>query len=120
VNPRYGSDINDGTFASSMKLTLPYPSISYAYTSVPVELEFIIAWFWMAVRIDSLRISAWLAMEERVFVAFKMMERRWRLTDNMAFPGMNSWNIVASSEGRKEDRMSPTGADGEPYPASIN
>jgi hypothetical protein len=78
------------------------------------------AWFSMAVRIDSLRISAWLETEGRVFVAFRMVERRWRLTDNMAFAGMNNWNIVASSEGRKEDRMSPTGADGEPYPARIN
>ena len=85
-----------------------------------MALELKIAWSMMAVRIWSLQISACPEAVGRLFVEFRMIERRWRFTDNIAFDGMNNWNIVASSEGRKADRMSPMKADGDPYPFKIS
>ena len=50
----------------------------------------------------------------RLDVLLRIVERRWRETDNCAFAGMKSWKIVASSDGRKADLTRPFAADGEP------
>lgn len=57
---------------------------------------------------------------ERFDVLLRMVESRWRLTDNWAFAGIKSWKIVESSDGRKADLTNPFAADGEPYPPSSN